>query len=69
LIGALNVVHGIPGVDARLIVRHTAAAPAVDVWANGGILTQDLANGDTFRAVSAKGVYAAWVSRRRTTGP
>ncbi len=47
---------------ARLIVRHTAAAPAVDLWANGGVLARDVANGDTFRAVVRKGVYAAWVS-------
>ena len=47
---------------ARLIVRHTAAAPAVDLWANGAILGEGLNNGETFTAVLPAGVYAAWVS-------
>lgn len=47
---------------ARVIVRHTAAAPEVDLWANGGILAKDVTNSDTFRAVVPKGVYAVWVS-------
>jgi Domain of unknown function (DUF4397) len=47
---------------ARLIVRHNAAAPAVDVWANGAPLVTDFANGDSATAIVPKGVYAAWVS-------
>jgi hypothetical protein len=47
---------------ARLFVRHTAAAPAVDVWANGSPLFTDLMNGETEKAVVSKGIYAAWVS-------
>jgi len=47
---------------ARLIVRHNAAAPAVDVWANGAPLVTDLANGESAKTVVPKGVYAAWVS-------
>ncbi len=52
-----------PG-NARLTVRHTAEAPAVNVWANGA----KLIGGDSFTwGKSAtlqvpKGIYAAWVS-------
>jgi hypothetical protein len=48
--------------SARLLVRHTAAAPAVDVWANGAPLVTDFENGETAKAIVPKGVYAAWVS-------
>ena len=47
---------------ARVQVRHTAAAPEVNVWANGAPLVRDLANGETATAVVRKGIYAAWVS-------
>jgi hypothetical protein len=57
-----NNVRPVAKGTARLIVRHTAAAPAVDVWANGGVIARDLGNGETFRVVVPKGVYAAWVS-------
>ncbi len=47
---------------ARLTVRHTAAAPAVDVWANGDVLLQDVPNGASATMKVPTGVYAAWVS-------
>jgi hypothetical protein len=47
---------------ARLIVRHNAAAPAVDVWANGAPLVTDFENGESAKAIVPKGIYAAWVS-------
>lgn len=47
---------------ARLQVRHTAAAPTVDVWANGAVLVSDFEHGQTATEVVPKGVYAAWVS-------
>jgi len=47
---------------AKMVVRHTAAAPAVDVWVNGGLVFTDLMNGETRKAVVPKGVYAGWVS-------
>jgi hypothetical protein len=47
---------------ARLVVRHTAAAGAVDVWANGTPLVKGFENGETAKAIVPKGVYAAWVS-------
>jgi hypothetical protein len=47
---------------ARLTVRHTAAAPAVDVWANGAVILQDVPNGASATLKVPAGVYAAWVS-------
>jgi hypothetical protein len=47
---------------ARLTVRHTAAAPAVDVWANGGVLLQDVPNGASATMRVPTGIYATWVS-------
>jgi hypothetical protein len=47
---------------ARLTVRHTAAAPEVDVWANGGVLLQDVPNGASATMKVPTGVYATWVS-------
>lgn len=47
---------------ARILVRHNAAAPAVDVWANGAPLVTDFENGETAKAMVPKGIYAAWVS-------
>ncbi len=47
---------------ARVQVRHTAAAPEVNVWANGSPLVTGLENGETATARVRNGVYAAWVS-------
>lgn len=47
---------------ARLTVRHTAAAPAVDVWANGSVLLEGVPNGASTTMKVPTGVYAAWVS-------
>ena len=47
---------------ASLTVRHVAAAPAVDVWANGSVVFHKLSNGQSRGATVPKGVYAAWAS-------
>lgn len=47
---------------ARLTVRHTAAAPAVDIWANGSVLLEGVPNGASATMKVPTGVYAAWVS-------
>jgi hypothetical protein len=47
---------------ARLTVRHTAAAPEVDVWANGAKLLTNVPNGASATLSVPKGVYAVWVS-------
>jgi hypothetical protein len=52
-----------PG-NARLIVRHTADAPAVNVWANGAKLIggTDFTWGSSAALQTPRGIYAAWVS-------
>lgn len=57
-----NNVRPVPARSARVTIRHTAAAPAVDVWANGGVLLQDVPNGASATMRVPAGVYAAWVS-------
>jgi len=50
--------------NARLSVRHTADAPAVNVWANGAKLIggDDFTWGKGATLQVPKGIYAAWVS-------
>lgn len=55
--------------EARLVVRHTAAAPAVDVLADGGALITDLANPDEAQADVPAGTYAVSVDAAGTTDP
>ena len=57
-----NKVKPVATGTARVQVRHTAAAPEVDVWANGVPLVTSLANGETATAGVPKGIHAAWVS-------
>ncbi len=45
-----------------MTIRHTAAAPAVDVWANGRTVLEGVPNGATATLKVPAGVYAAWVS-------
>jgi hypothetical protein len=49
---------------ARLTVRHTADAPAVNVWANGAKLIggKDFTWGKSATLQTRRGIYAAWVS-------
>ena len=58
-----NVSPTKPG-KARLIVRHTADAPAVNVWANGAKLIggTDFTWGSSAALQTPRGIYAAWVS-------
>jgi hypothetical protein len=48
--------------DARLVVRHTAAAPPVDVRADGEVLFADLANPDEASGDVPAGSYSADVT-------
>jgi hypothetical protein len=57
-----NNVRPIARGAARLTIRHAAAAPAVDVWANGDVLLRDVPNGASATLKVPGGVYAAWVS-------
>lgn len=57
-----NNVKPLPKGKARLTVRHTAEAPAVDVWSNGGVIAADVTNGASATLKVPTGVYAAWAS-------
>jgi len=48
--------------NARLTVRHTAAAPAVDVFANGQRILTDVPNGASATLNVPAGIYAAWAA-------
>jgi Domain of unknown function (DUF4397) len=54
---------------ARLTIRHTAAAPAVDVWANGRVLLEDVSSGASATMKVPAGVYASWVSLPNEVAP
>jgi len=55
--------------EGRLTVRHTAAAPAVDVWANGEVAFESLANPDEVMADLPAATYEAAVSVAGETDP
>jgi Domain of unknown function (DUF4397) len=53
--------------DARLTVRHTAAAPAVDVWVNGSPFLHGVRNGASWTGQVPKGDYTVRVAPAGTT--
>lgn len=53
--------------NARLTVRHTAAAPKVDVWANGAPLITGVPNGASWNAQVPKDDYTVRVAPAGTT--
>ena len=55
--------------DARLTVRHTAAAPAVDILADGSALVSGLANPDEETTEVPAGTYEVAVAPEGTTDP
>lgn len=55
--------------EGRLTVRHTAAAPAVDVWADGNVLFDNLANPDEVMGDVPAATYEAAVSLTGETDP
>ncbi len=55
--------------DARLTVRHTAAAPAVDILADGSAIVSGLENPDEAVAEVPAGTYEAAVAPAGTTDP
>ena len=57
-----------PG-EGRLTVRHTAAAPAVDILANGAAAFSDLTNPNEARADLPAGTIEAAVAAAGTTDP
>lgn len=55
--------------DARLTVRHTAAAPAVDILADGSAIVSALSNPDEAVTEVPAGTYEAAVAPEGTTDP
>lgn len=65
----VNDVAPIAAGKARLVVRHTAAAPAVDVLVNGSPALTNLANPNEAKAEVPAGSYSAAVAATGTTTP
>ncbi|WP_407344497.1 DUF4397 domain-containing protein [Pengzhenrongella phosphoraccumulans] len=55
--------------QGRLTVRHVAAAPAVDVLANGAVAIAGLTNGNQAKLKLPVGTYSAAVALAGTTAP
>ena len=65
----VNDVSAVPAGQARLVVRHTAAAPAVDVLAGGAAVIKNLANPNQQALVVPAGSVPAAVAATGTTEP
>jgi len=65
----VNDVSSAPAGQGRLAVAHTAAAPAVDVLANGKVAFSNLANGSEAKADLPAGTVSASVVAAGTTTP
>ncbi|MFT5203478.1 MAG: hypothetical protein ACI9C1_002878 [Candidatus Aldehydirespiratoraceae bacterium] len=64
-----NDTSAIAAGDGRLVVRHTAAAPAVDILANGTAAFTNVTNGQEGQADLAAGTISAEVVPAGTTEP
>ncbi|WP_010205162.1 DUF4397 domain-containing protein [Salinibacterium sp. PAMC 21357] len=64
-----NDLSTIPAGEGKLTVRHTAAAPAVDVLANGAAAFTNLSNPDEVKANLPVGTISAAVALTGTTDP
>jgi hypothetical protein len=65
----VNDTSSVPAGQARLVVRHTAAAPAVDVLAGGSPVVEDLTNPNQKALVVPAGTVSAAVAAAGTTQP
>jgi hypothetical protein len=65
----VNDVKSVPAGQARLVVRHTAAAPTVDVLAGGKPAVTDLSNGQQKALEVPAGSVSAAVAATGTTDP
>jgi Domain of unknown function (DUF4397) len=65
----VNDVSAVDAGQARLVVRHTAAAPAVDILAGGKPVFEDLTNPNEAKADVAAGTVSAAVALAGTTDP
>lgn len=58
----VNDTSAVPAGEGRVTVRHTAAAPAVDVLANDGVIIDGLTNPDEESLTTAAGTVSAAVN-------
>ena len=65
----LNTLKPTPKGDGRLIVRHDAAAPAVDVYANGALSMRNLTNPHQSKLNVKAGTYSVAVTLHNLTAP
>ena len=65
----VNDVSSVPAGQARLVVRHTAAAPTVDVLAGGKPVIEGLSNGQEKALEVPAGSVSAAVAAAGTTDP
>lgn len=65
----VNYTSATPNGQARLVVRHTAAAPAVDVLAGGKVIVSSLTNPNQASLFVPAGTVSAAVAVHATTTP
>ena len=65
----LNTIKKTPKGDGRIIVRHTAGAPAVDIFANGAVAMKHLTNPKQSKADLPAATYSVAVALAGTTAP
>lgn len=65
----VNDLSAVQAGQGRLVARHTAAAPAVDVLANGEVAFSNVSNGDEGQADLPAGTISAAVVATGTTDP
>ena len=63
----LNTIKATPRGDGRLIVRHDAAAPAVDVYADGALTMRNLKNPHQSKLDVKAGTYTVGVTLHKQT--
>ena len=65
----LNTIKKTPKGEGRVIVRHIAAAPAVDILVNGSAAMKNLKNPHQSKALLPVGTYSVAVALAGTTAP
>lgn len=65
----LNTIKSTPKGDGRIIVRHDAAAPPVDIFANGAVAMKHLTNPNQSKADLPAATYSVAVALAGTTAP
>lgn len=64
-----NDISNIPAGDARVTVRHAAAAPAVDVWIDGEVTVENASNGEEATLEVPASTYSVAISATGDDAP